>query len=220
MYLFLIWSTLLGCFCAPLYAQDLSEPIQKTPVRKKAALPAKPSAPDVISSVLLNFGTHTEFYNYIQTDDSGHLRKFEPAPTIGLGLKIQLPYQFLFLPEINWVLPRTNEDSRIIKNLFMLRLDLGYDLFDWFRLRAGTSTMWLNQHGRGGSTQVNNGNSTSTFYYPEENRSSINNTLDLGAELLISEFWSLRLQTYTYSIFKEERRQISYSIFLTYQWDQ
>lgn len=226
MYQFLIWSTLLGCLCAPLYAQDLSTP--RTPKRTAnqpyrrvtpAKAPAKTSS-KTIDSYLLNFGTHTEFYNAVQIDDNGGMRKFEIAPTVGFGLKMPMDSGFIFLPEVNWVLPRSAGDSQIIKNLFMLRADIGYDPVDWFRVRVGTSIMWLNQHGRGGSAKVNNGNGTSTFYYPDENRSSINNTLDLGGELLFSDDWSARLQTYVYSVFKEERRQISYSLFVTYQWDR
>ncbi len=226
MYQFLIWSTLLGCLCAPLYAQDLSTPrapkrTANQPYRRvtPAKAPAKTSS-KTIDSYLLNFGTHTEFYNAVQIDDNGGMRKFEIAPTVGFGLKMPMDSGFIFLPEVNWVLPRSAGDSQIIKNLFMLRADLGYDPVDWFRVRVGTSIMWLNQHGRGGSAKVNNGNGTSTFYYPDENRSSINNTLDLGGELLFSDDWSARLQTYVYSVFKEERRQISYSLFVTYQWDR
>lgn len=226
MYQFLIWSTLLGCLCAPLYAQDLSSP--RTPKRPtnqpyRRVTPAKAppkTSSKTIDSYLLNFGTHTEFYNAVQIDDNGGMRKFEIAPTVGFGLKMPMDSGFIFLPEVNWVLPRSAGDSQIIKNLFMLRADIGYDPVDWFRVRVGTSIMWLNQHGRGGSAKVNNGNGTSTFYYPDENRSSINNTLDLGGELLFSDDWSARLQTYVYSVFKEERRQISYSLFVTYQWDR
>jgi hypothetical protein len=102
----------------------------------------------------------------------------------------------------------------------MFRADLGYDLVDWMRLRLGTSLMWLNQHGRGGKTQVNNGSGTSTFFYPDENRSSINNTLDVGVEGRFNDEWSLRLQSYIYSVFIKEKRQVSYTLFVTYYWDR
>lgn len=223
---FLLWSTLLGCLCAHLYAQDLSTPrtprrVTPQPQRRTNPVPAPVAKSEKsIDSYLLNFGTHTEFYNAVQVDDNGGMRKFEIAPTVGFGLKIPMDQDFIFLPEINWVLPRSAGDSQIIKNLFMLRADIGYDPVEWFRVRVGTSIMWLNQHGRGGSAKVNNGNGTSTFYYPDENRSSLNNTLDVGAELLFSDNWSARFQTYIYSVFKEDRRQLSYSLFLTYQWDR
>jgi hypothetical protein len=165
-------------------------------------------------------GSHTEFYNNIQNDDSGGLRKLDFAPTIGLGMVMPLHSELSFLPEVNWVLPRKAGSSEIIKNLFMLRADMGYAPVDWFRLRVGTSLMWLNQHGRGGEAQINNGNTTSTFYYPDENRSSLNNTLDLGMEGFFDKSWSVRFQSYVYSAFKEDRRQVSYTLFLSYYWDR
>ena len=169
-------------------------------------------------SIYFNLGSHTEFYNAVQMDDSGGLRKFDFAPTAGIGMVIPAFESWNYLPEFNWVLPRTYEDSKIIVNTFMYRFDMGYDPLEWLRLRVGTSIIHLNQHGRGGKTTMRNGNDSSTFYYPSENRSSLNNTFDLGAETLIDEY-SIRLQTYTYSIFIKDQRQISYTLFFTYYWE-
>jgi hypothetical protein len=174
-----------------------------------------------VKDIYFNLGTHTEFYNAVQKDDSGGLRKFDFAPTVGVGLNIPLwkSTEWSALPEFNWVLPEFLEHSNIIVNTFMYRFDLGYSPLDWLRLRLGTGIMHMNQHGRGGKTSEKNGNDYSTFYYPNTNSSSLNNTLDLGAELLYEQ-WAFRLQTYTYSVFKEERRQVSYTLFLTYYWER
>lgn len=169
-------------------------------------------------SIYFNLGTHTEFYNAIQSDDSGGLRKFDFAPTAGIGMEIPAFEGWHYLPEFNWVLPKTYEESKIIVNTFMYRFDMGYDALEWLRLRVGTSLIHLNQHGRGGKTSMRNGNETSTFYYPSENRSSLNNTFDLGVETRFDEY-AIRLQTYTYSIFKKEQRQYSYTLFFTYYWE-
>ncbi len=177
--------------------------------------PARAAAPS--RSLYLNLGNHTEFYNAVQNNDSGGLRKLDFAPTAGVGIVLPAFESWNMLPEINWVLPKTYEDSHIIVHTLMYRFDMGWDVLDWLRLRAGTSIMHLNQQGRGGSTKENNGNGTSTFYYPSENRSSLNNTLDFGLEGL-SDQYGLRLQTYTYSVFKKEQRQISYTLFFTYYW--
>jgi hypothetical protein len=212
------------CFYCGVLAQDLSKKeildTAKRPVAKESAKGSE-SNEKSIDFWVLNFGTHTEYFNSVQNNASGGLRQFDFAPTIGGGAHIPLSrFNLTFLPEVNWVLPRTSESTKIIKNLFMFRADLGYEALDWLRLRLGTSLMWLNQHGRGGSTQVSNGNGSSTFYYPDENHSSINNTLDFGIEGMIDSHWSVRLQTYIYSIFIAERRQVSYSIFVSYYWDR
>jgi hypothetical protein len=174
-----------------------------------------------VESILFNLGNHTEFFNAVQNDDKGGMRKFEFAPTVGIGAAIPLNSKvFHFLPEFNWVLPKKAETSRIIKNLLMFRADFGYDPLDWLRLRLGTSLMLRNIHGRGGSVEGNNGNETSTFYYPDENRTAINNTLDLGVEFKPNQDWGIRLQSYVYSILQNDRRQISYTILGTYYWEQ
>jgi hypothetical protein len=181
-----------------------------------AALAANSSFYD---ELYFSIGSHTEFYNEVQQDTSGGMRKFDFAPTIGAGMGFDLNEQFSLIPEINWMLPQFIEDSQIMTNLWMFRGDVAYDPLEWLRLRLGTSLMWSNQHGRGGSTKMNNGNDQTTFYYPDENRSSLNNTLDLGIETIFDQF-AIRLQTYTYSIFKKEQRQYSYTLFLTYYWDK
>lgn len=172
-----------------------------------------------IKEVNLNFGSHTEFYNNVQIDDSGGMRKFDFAPTIGAGLLLPYNEYFKVLPEFNWVLPRFIENQKIMINLFMFRGDVAFEPIDWLRLRLGTSVMILNQHGRGGSTSMNNGNGQTRFFYPDENRSSINNTFDVGLETIL-ESWSFRFQTYTYSLFNQDHRQISYTLFVTYHWEQ
>lgn len=214
MFRLLICLALFASFCAASAAKDLTTP--KRPV-KQTTTPAK-NDDNKIKEFYVNAGIHTEFYKEVQTNSSGSLRQLDTAPTVGLGLVVPLDQDFLFLSELNWVLPQKPAE-RIIKNTVMLRADLGYSPVEWFRLRAGTSLMWLNQHSSGGSTQINNGNSTSTFYYPAGNESSFNNTLDLGAELLVDS-WALRFQTYTYSVFKEEQRNLSYSLFVSYYWDR
>ena len=217
MHRILIWLIILAWFCAPLYAQDLTRPrpVRRAPVKAPVA---QQSA--TVEAFYINVGNHTEFFNNIQTDDSGGVRKINFAPTVGFGFVMPLAQDYKFLPEINWVLPLKSESPKVLKNLFMFRADVGYEPIDWFRLRLGTSVMWLNQHGQGGKAVMNNGNDTSTFYYPDENRSSLNNTLDFGAEAFLNKTWSARLQTYVYSVFREDRRQISYTLFLSYFWDR
>jgi hypothetical protein len=165
----------------------------------------------------IHVGNHTEFYNAVQKDASGGLRKLDFAPTVGIGLDRPFSSGFHFLPEADWVLPQTKADNRIITNTFLLRADVGYDLFSWLRPRIGSSLIWHNIHGRGGKVNMNNGTSTSTFYYPEENRTMLNNTLDFGLEFLHQAF-AVRFQSYVYSVFKSEQRQYSYTLFITYYW--
>lgn len=217
-----ILTTAVG-FYLPVFAQSfVPETKYKRGFRPKPAPVANVSqanAWDKMDAWSFQFGTHTEFFNNVQSDGSGSQRKIAFAPTVGLGMKFSFSSNWKLLPELNWVLPYEIADSNVIKNLFMLRGDVGYELTDWLRLRVGTSLMWLNMHGKGGKAQVSNGTGKSTFYNPDENRSAISNTFDLGVEGFFSKDWSARLQTYTYSLLQEERRQISYTLFLTHYWE-
>lgn len=209
-----IYLLFAGLISESLWAQDLTRARRyrtKKPTKKVTEV-SKPIP------LIFSVGTHTEFVGFIQKNDSGGKNIFDFNPTIGIGTEIPIQGSFSFMPEINWVLPFRESPKKLMKNLFMFRADVAYSR-EYLRLRLGTSLMWQNMHGSGGSIEMNNGNDTSTFYYPNENHSSLNNTLDFGAEILTGTPWSLRLQTYVYSIFKEEKRQLSYSLFLTYAWE-
>jgi len=199
-------------FCLTINAQTLPLSIG-APSRGPASVSDKSA-----DHFIFKAGTYTEFYNQVQIDTTGRLKEFDRAPTIGFGLEMPVKNHFYFLPEIDWVLPRKSAE-RVVKNIFFFRADLGINPMEWFRIRAGTSVVWLNQQGGGGKETLNNGNTTSTFYYPIENRSSFNNTLDLGAELLLKKI-SLQFQTYTFAALEPRSRQISYAIFLSYYWER
>ena len=164
-----------------------------------------------------HLGSLTEFVGSVQIDDSGKKNFFEINPFIGFSTQISLSPDWVFLPEFNWVLPR-EAGSGISKNLFMVRGDFGYNYQDWLRLRVGSSLMINNIRGAGGSRPMNNGSGQSDFFLPPESKTSINNTLDLGIELH-SEELALRFQNYWYAILNNERRQLSYSLTLTYYYD-
>lgn len=207
----LIPAFLFTLFANSLWAQDLSRQTRKTRVIKRTQTKKATTLP-----ISFNLGSHTEFVGFIQKNQDGGKNLFDFNPTIGIGTELPVVDEISFLPEINWVLPFKGS-KKVIKNLFMIRGDLAYT-YSFLRVRGGTSIMWQNMHGTGGSVEMNNGNTTSTFYYPNENHSSLNNTLDLGLEILTQSPISLRLQSYMYSPFKGEKRQLSYTIFATYTW--
>ncbi len=162
-------------------------------------------------------GTLTEFYDAVQVDDEGKKEKFAFNPMLGFSTDFELITDWHLIPEINWVLPREAEEG-VTQHLIMLRADIGWRLSDWWRLRMGSSIMVNHIRGEGGSRQVRNGNGYSKFYVPAESRTSLNNTLDIGAEGLWDDF-GLRLQAYVYSILRSERRQISYTLTFSYYYD-
>lgn len=175
------------------------------------------SFPQRFKNLGFHAGSHTEFVGRVQTDDNGGKEKFAFNPLLGFSSDVKMTDDWMVIPEINWVLPREAGEG-ITQNLIMLRTDVAWRGSDWWRLRVGTSLMVNNIKGEGGSKELNNGNGTSRFYIPAESRTSINNTLDLGAEAMLEDF-GVRFQTYIYSVLKSERREISYTLMFSYYYD-
>lgn len=163
-------------------------------------------------------GTLTEFVGFTQINDKGDRGKFAWNPYLGFSADIEINPTWTMIPEINWVLPREAGNSGISKNLFMFRMDAAHSIFDQLRLRYGTSFMVLNTRGPGGTAEINNGTGTSSFYVPKESQTAINQTLDVGMDL-IYESISIRFQTFIYSPFNNLKRQWSYAIGVTYFYD-
>lgn len=177
---------------------------------------------DVFAQRFKNLGFHlgnlTEFANAVQVDDQGHTRKIGKAPFLGFSTDVEMTPQWALIPEINWVFPQDSNDNQISRNLFMVRLDGGWKGGDWWRLRVGTSVMINNMRGKGGTKTVRNGSGSDSFFIPSESKTSVNNTFDLGAEAFYLPF-AVRFQTYTYAIVNSQRRQISWSLTLSYYYD-
>ena len=169
----------------------------------------------------LSLGSHTEFYRKVQTDQKGTQRTFDFNPMLGVGKSFPFHHLVSFEPEVLWVLPKSlGSSTNVIRQIFFFRPDFKLKLPFNFALRLGTSFAVLNQHGKGGKIKLNNGNTQTTFYNPDENRTSLNNTFDLGLQYQLLQNHSLKFQTYTYSLLKAERRQVSYSLLYTYHWDK
>lgn len=188
------------------------------------SLPSAAEDPNVDDNSLQRFkniGFHlgglTEFYDAVQVDTQGHTRKFDLRPTIGGSTDVELSESWALVPELDWVLPRDMGDG-VMENIFMVRVDGAWRGGEWWRLRIGSSLMVDNIKGGGGTKAVRNGGSTSNFYLPPESRTAVNNTLDFGAEAFAGNF-AFRLQTYTYALFRSDRRQLSYALFLSYYYD-
>jgi len=183
---------------------------QKQPV--PSALNAQP-----FTHVGFHLGGFSEFIRAIQIDDQGSKNLFNPSPFIGFSAIVPLNEQWLFHPELNWVLPQ-EVGQGVSKNIFMLRGDFSYAMDDWWRLRVGTSLMINNIRGSGGTQRMNNGDGSADFFVPAESKTAVNNTLDLGVEMHSDEF-AARFQTYIYSLLKSDRRQYSLSLTLSYYYD-
>lgn len=163
----------------------------------------------------LQFGTWLENYQQIQGTRAGAKNGFEFVPYLALGSDYHWKQKFMLSPEIGYVLQRNSEAIR--KNQFFIRGDLSYLPQDWLKLKIGTSLMVLMISGDGGEDTLPNGDSTETYYIPDERRTALNQTLDFGIEASKDDYAG-RLQTYIYAWNESEERMITYTLSFIYKW--
>jgi hypothetical protein len=209
-----------------LVEQPSEEKIEKVTKKKKNKKKKNRAKRKVqrwsLQHLYASIGSYTHFVDSIQTNDSGGSSYFEFNPTIGFGLDIYAMKGFRLEPEFKWVLPREAQSSAITVNHFLVRADISKRLLKsnrrW-KFRVGTSLFITYIKGEGGIQFLDNGdNSNAPFFLPDQSRSSINNTFDLGIEYNFKKNQSIRLQTYTFALLDSDARQFSYTLMYTYYW--
>jgi hypothetical protein len=158
-------------------------------------------------------GTWLENLGQTRSSTSGATNGFEIIPYIGVGLEYNIAPQFLFSPEIGWVIQRTEDE--VSKNIFFLRGDFSYQVKKWLKLKLGSTFIMQTYSGDGGEDTLPNGDSQEVYFIPEERRTAYNQTLDIGVEF-IKKNKSIRLQNYIYAWNQDEERMTSYSLSFNY----
>lgn len=161
-------------------------------------------------------GTWLENLGQVRANRSDDTNGFGITPFISASSAYNISSQHQIIPEVGYVIQQSSH--KVTKNLFFFRADYAYSVYEWLKLRAGSSLMILRQSGSGGEDTLNNGNTTETYFIPEEGRNTYNQTLDLGVEFIQKEI-STRMQVYTYAPFEEERRSFTFSLSLNYTVD-
>lgn len=164
-------------------------------------------------NIQLHIGNWLEYPGQIRNSRQGSTNGFEFSPYIASSLEYNLPNSFQIIPELGHIIQRTND--KITKNQFFIRADLAYAIFDYLKFRLGSSFMILNLSSDGSEIELNNENTTQTYFRPNESHTIFNQTLDFGIEYLVKQH-SLKLQSYTYAWNENEQRLTSFSLAYTY----
>ena len=171
---------------------------------------------NVNTFALVTVGGYVPFGPSTQKDVSGSSNTLSFDPMIGINTKMTTGfYNQIFLPEFDVVF-HTGEKDGYSKKTYLITADFGYLLDPSFMLRYGTSAIITQISGDGGVVYLNNGNDTDAFYQPYESRTSWNQTLNFGMDGIIDANYTLRFETYIFSLFNSDARKISYSLSLVY----
>ncbi len=165
---------------------------------------------------LVTGGGYVPFGPSTQKDISGSSNTLSFDPMIGVNTKIMTSfYNQIFLPEVDIVF-HTGEKDGYSKKTFIFTADFGYMINPMLMLRYGTSTILTQISGDGGVVYLNNGNDVDAFYQPNESRTSWNQSLNFGVDGIINSNYSLRFETYIFSLLDSDARKVSYSLSLLY----
>ncbi len=166
-----------------------------------------------ISNFYMGIGSSTHNFLTAQNDEKGGTTVFELTPTVLLGANF--PFLFsgvYFSPAIGYSMFFPEDNSS--KSEIILQYHLNQSLTSNIYLHYGFSTYLTQIGGDGGTKELNNGNSTATFYVPEEKKTSYTTSLDLACELIWDSTYTTKLQFSVDRFLSSERRRVSHLLTL------
>lgn len=165
---------------------------------------------------LVSLGGYVPFGPSTQKETTGSSNTFSFSPMISVNTIFPTPFfNQLFLPELAMVFHSEDQDG-YSKRTTLFLFDFGHLLTNDVILRYGLGTALTRITGEGGTVTLPNGSDTSTYYQPNEASTSWNTTVNLGIEGQIMPNYSMRFQTYWFSLLNSEARKASYSLNLVY----
>lgn len=160
-------------------------------------------------------GAYVPFGLSTQKDEEGGTSVANYQPAVFASAITAAPLNHLFLPEIGLIFYRNIEDDYTKRTLYILG-DVGYKLNGNLILRYGLGLFSTTISADGGTLTLNNGSSTSEFYKPSQSVTSYNVTWNLGLESALSSNWSARFETFLYEALSSVKRDVSYTLNITY----
>lgn len=168
------------------------------------------------SQVDIQLGTWLERFSQLQSTRNGEKNGFELTPFISAGFVYNMSPKWKFRPEALYVIRQSSD--QIDKDIFSFQLDFTYSFTKEWSFILGSSLLVQNISSDGGEEKINNGNTTETFYLPNERRTSYIQTLDLGFEWREKNYGA-KFQSYIYRL-DENFPQYSLALGLLYSWEK
>ncbi|EQC50299.1 MetA-pathway of phenol degradation domain protein [Bacteriovorax sp. BSW11_IV] len=166
-------------------------------------------------SALVGVGTFVPHAFKAQVSTEGGREFFAINPYVALNAIVPIRGDHFFNPEIGYVFHTENDDETSAHTLFV-SYNFTYKLNHLFILRYGLTTFAFMNGGDGEEVTLRNGNSTATFYSPDETRTSYVSSLDLGGEYFFKPRYSVRFQTYIARFLSSDARSVYYTLSVNY----
>ncbi len=163
----------------------------------------------------ISFGTMTHNFLTSQSDTKGGTTTFDLAPTLLIGTTLPFFFQDTNLtPSLGYAKYFTKDGST--KSDIIIQYHMSYSFFSGFEGRFGFSNYITSIGGDGKSIDLNNGNSTATFYAPSETKKTYTASMDFGAKFNLMSSWSCGLQFSVMRFLSSDRRRVSHLLTLDY----
>ena len=162
-------------------------------------------------------GLIDQFENRMQTSESGDTNKLDTR----LFFESELTYSFnenwKMHPTIGLLMPGGTEDEFIHKFSYFINLVGSYTPVDNLYLRLGSGIYITHISGDGGTTELPNGIQVGQeFPIPEGTAIARNIIATMGIQYFIYVDWSLKLESFLFNSFDDEKRALSHIFSIKY----
>ncbi len=162
------------------------------------------------ANYMVSTGTFVPYFAKAQTNTSGSTKTFELNPYIGIGKQINMTGNNYFMPELGYSYYLNNPKNMRRESIF-LHYNFSRVFSQQFIARYGLTSNWYRIVGLGGSENLKNGTSSTTFPSPDETRTSYYTTLNFGGEAFVSsKKYSLRFDLNIMSFAELDNRAFNY----------
>ena len=171
-----------------------------------------------LSDFSVGLGNLTQYIKRVQEDEAGDLNSFDSNLFLTTTAKLDLPWKkFGFYPQFGFLFPEKGRDPLIKKWHYYIIGDLGFNIHK-FQIRAGVGLYMTRISGSGGTQDLPNGSSTTSFFMPAKSTTSRNLIANIGAHFLIHRLWSGSLELHAFNLEDSTDRAFSYSFAFHYHF--
>lgn len=167
----------------------------------------------------LSLGNLCEYIGKIQTDDNATTNLCSFNPYMATSVDFALTNQFFFSPELGLSFPQSGRDENISKMSLFALANTKFK-FSEFHFIGGAGLFFTRIAGKGGTEELNNGTTTSSFPLPDSTIYTRNFILNLGLGANFGQEWSVEAHTYIFNLLESEDRAFSLAINGTYHFGE